>query len=64
MSGGIQICLSVWVDVFYVCLVYGNSSLFVVYALQHIAEGLKSTSGGNFHVFEGKIAGNVINKSY
>jgi len=27
MSGIIQICLFVWVDVFYVCLVYGKSSV-------------------------------------
>ena len=27
MSGIIQICLSVWVDVFYVSLVYGKSSV-------------------------------------
>ena len=27
MSGIIQICLSVWVDIFYVCLVYGKSSV-------------------------------------
>ena len=27
MSGIIQICLSVWVDMFYVCLVYGRSSV-------------------------------------
>jgi len=27
MSGVIQICLSVWVDMFCVCLVYGKSSV-------------------------------------
>ena len=27
MSGIIQVCLSVWVDMFYVCLVYGRSSV-------------------------------------
>jgi len=27
MSGFIQICLSVWVDMFYICLVYGKCSL-------------------------------------
>ena len=28
MSGIIQICLSVWVDMFYVCLFYGKSSVW------------------------------------
>jgi len=31
MSGIIQICLSVWVDMFYVCLVYGKASVSGLY---------------------------------
>jgi len=50
MSGVIQICLSVWVIRFYVCLVYGKSSLSRLCVVMWGVEG-----GGGLIVYVGVV---------